>query len=239
MTKKVVVPIPDKDFDLTEVSIPWKYFVESGFEVTFSTEKGTVGRTDPLLLTGVVFGKLGAKPEAVEAYHELERYESFRHPVPYEQIVPEEYDALLLPGGHAKGMRQYLESQVLQGKAVDFIKNKQVIGAICHGPIVLARSVDPDTGKSVLHGRSLTSLTKKLERLAYYLTFWKVGRYYRTYPEYVQDEVVRALTSRRDYLTGGSIWKPFTVEDGNLITARWPNDVHLFARKLVDKIAGH
>ncbi|WP_461863315.1 type 1 glutamine amidotransferase domain-containing protein [Thermococcus sp.] len=238
MTKKVLIPIPDKDFDLTEVSIPWKYFVNNGFDVTFSTEKGKVGKADPLLITGVIFGKLGAKPEAIEAYRELEQSASFQDPIPYENIIPGGYDALILPGGHAKGMRQYLESTVLQEKVLEFVKLNKIIGAICHGPLVLARTTDPETGRSVLYGRKLTSLTKKLERMAYYLTFWKLGRYYRTYPEYVQDEIIKVLKTRKDYLTGGSIWKPFVVEHGNLITARWPNDVHLFAQTLVKRIKG-
>jgi putative intracellular protease/amidase len=35
---------------------------------------------------------------------------------------------------------------------------------------------------------------------------------------------------------GGSIRKPFVVEDGNLITARYPEDAHLFAQKLLDRV---
>jgi putative intracellular protease/amidase len=134
---------------------------------------------------------------------------------------------LLLPGGHAKGMRQYLESKVLQNKALEFIKQNKVVGAICHGVLVLARTIDPETGRSVLYGRKLTGLTKRLERAGYYLTFWRLGDYYRTYPEYVEDETVNVLKERSDFLHGGSIRKPFVVEDGNLITARYPEDAHL------------
>ena len=38
-----------------------------------------------------------------------------------------------------------------------------------------------------------TCLPKYMERSAYLATFWKLGRYYRTYPEYVEDEVKAAL----------------------------------------------
>jgi putative intracellular protease/amidase len=113
MEKQVIIPLPDRDFDTTEVAIPWKHFVEAGLQVTFSTEAGHIGQTDPRLLTGVIFGQLGAKPDAIAAYRELEKDEAFRHPIPYESIDPQEYDVLLLPGGHAKGMRQYLESKVV------------------------------------------------------------------------------------------------------------------------------
>ncbi len=236
MAKQVLIPLPDRDFDPTEVSIPWKYFVKAGLHVTFSTETGQVGQADPRLITGVIFGQLGAKPDALAAYRELEKDEAFRHPIPYESIDPQAYDVLLLPGGHAKGMRQYLESKVVQNKTLEFFKQNKVVGAICHGVLVLARAIDPESGRSVLYGRKLTGLTKRLERAGYYLTFWRLGDYYRTYPEYVEDETVKALKDRSDFIHGGSISKPFVVEDGNLITARYPQDAHLFAQKLLDRV---
>src|SRR5438445_594054 len=104
MAKKVIIPLPDKDFYTTEVSIPWKHFVEAGLHVTFSTETGQIGQTDPRLLTGVIFGQLGAKQDAIAAYRDLEKTVAFRHPIPYENIDPQEYDLLLLPGGHHEDM---------------------------------------------------------------------------------------------------------------------------------------
>ena len=236
MKKQVLIPLPDSDFDLTEVSIPWKYFKDSGFDVTFSTEKGHIGRTDPLLITGVLFGKLGATPDAINTYRKLEKDKAFNHPIPYKRIDPETYDALLLPGGHAPGMRQYLESEVLQSKVLAFMKKDKIVGAICHGPIVLTRTIDPQTGKSIIYDRKITSLTKKLERIAYYLTFWKLGKYYRTYPDYVQDEIINNLIQKDNYVKGGGIYRPFVLIDRNLITARWPKDVYLFSETLVTMI---
>ncbi len=234
--KKILIPLPDNDFDVTEVSIPWKYFKEQGFEVEFSTENGKVGSADSLLLKGVIFGKLGAKPDAISAYHELEKDKNFFAPIPYKEIEPEKYDLLLLPGGHAPGMRQYLESKTLQEKVLRFFKLNKLIGAICHGPLVLARTINPETGKSILYGKKVTALPKILERIAYYLTFWKLGRYYRTYPEYVQDEITRVLKSKKDFITGKKLWEPFVLEDGNLITARWPKDAYFFAEILAKRL---
>lgn len=88
MAKKVIIPLPDRDFDTTEVSIPWKHFVEEGLQVTFSTETGKMGQTDPRLLTGVIFGQLGAKPDAIAAYRNLEKNEAFRHPSHTQVQIP-------------------------------------------------------------------------------------------------------------------------------------------------------
>jgi putative intracellular protease/amidase len=236
MTPRIIIPIPDRDFDATEVSIPWKMFTQNAFEVVFSTEKGAIGQTDPLLLKGVMFGKLGAKPEAIEAYHQLEKNDNFRNPIPYHELQPDNYDLLMLPGGHAKGMRQYLENKTLQSKVLSFMENNQLVGAICHGTIVLARTIDPATGKSVLYGRKVTALTKTLEKTAYYLTAWKLRDYYRTYPQYVEDEVKNELHHVDDFNNGKSPWTPFCLEDGNLVTSRWPLDAHLFAKTLVRRL---
>ncbi len=239
MAKQAIMPLPDRDFDPTEVSIPWKHFVAAGWQVIFSTETGQTGQADPRLLTGVIFGQLGARPDALTAYRELENDEAFRHPIPYDHIDTQQYAVLLLPGGHAKGMCQYLENKVVQDKALQFLTQNKIIGAICHGVLVLARTIDPATGRSMLYGRKVTALTKPLERTAYYLTSWRLGDYYRTYPKYVEDETVKILKENGDFLHGRSIRQPFVVEDGNLITARYPVDAHLFAQKVLDRVTVH
>lgn len=234
--KKAIIPIPDKDFDTTEVSITWKIFKDNNIDVTFATENGAVGETDPLLLTGVIFGQLGAKKVAIDAYHKMRKSSEFQHPIKYNEIIPADYDVLFLPGGHAKGMRQYLESKILQNKIVEFFYLNKQVGSVCHGSLLLARSIDEKTGKSIVHNYQFTGLTKSLERLAYYLTKWKLDDYYKTYTAYLQDEVETFLADKSQFKTGFSSWIPFYVEDRNLISARWPNDVLLLANKLVEKL---
>lgn len=116
------------------------------------------------------------------------------------------------------------------------------VGAICHGVIALARAKTSD-GLSVLHGVKTTCLPKYMERLAFYLTFWKLGRYYRTYPAYVEDEVRAALGSAEDFRRGPiNLGKrgtaenhdaTFVIEDGRYVSARWPGDAYLFAKRFI------
>src|SRR5438046_7598408 len=106
----VLVPLPDRDFDVTEVAVPWKLLREAGHEVVFATETGATPAADPLLLTGVVFGKLGARPEPIAFYRELERAAEFTRPIAWSACDPAKFDALFLAGGHAPGMSQYLGS---------------------------------------------------------------------------------------------------------------------------------
>jgi putative intracellular protease/amidase len=245
---RVLIPLPDRDFDPTEVAVPWRLLTESGHEVTFATEvAGTTPACDPKLLTGVIAGRLGAEPEPIDFYRQLTAAPEFRAPIAWADIHPPVYDGLVLPGGHAPGMRQYLASDVLRAKVAELWRLERPVGAICHGVIVLARTADLATGKSVLFDRRTTCLPKYMERSAFFLTAWRLGRYYRTYPEYVQDEVVRALRDPAQFEWGPRSTKrdtreedgpAFVVADGNYLSARWPGDAYLFAKRFAARLAG-
>ena len=104
---RVLVPLPDNDFDVTEVAVPWRLLTRAGHELVFCTEAGGMTpRADPRLLEGVIFGRLGARPQACAFYRELERDAAFRAPVSWDTVEPADYDGLLLAGGHAPGMRR-------------------------------------------------------------------------------------------------------------------------------------
>jgi len=245
----VLVPLPDRDFDITEVAVPWRKLKDAGHDVVFATEEpDTRASGDPLLLTGVLFGQLGAEPEPKHFYEEMIRSTEFGATIAWRDLDPANFDGLLLPGGHAPGMRQYLGSSVLQEKIVSFWELDRPVAAICHGVLVLARA--RRQGHSVLEGRETTCLPKYLERLAYYLTSWKLGRYYRTYPAYVEDEVRAALRIPAEQFHRGPIQigerdseedhsPAFLVEDRNYLSARWPGDAYAFSRRLVEMLESH
>ena len=241
MTARVLVPLPDRDFDLTEVSVPWHVLTAAGREVVFATENGgEPPRTDPLLLDGGPFRALEAAPEAKALYREMERAPAFRSPIAWSAIEPAASDALLLAGGHAPGMRQYLDSALLRRKVTEIWRLGKPVGAICHGVLLPARA-------GLLADRRTTCLPKYMERAAYALTAWKLGRRYRTYPEYEEDEVRRALKDPASQFVRGPIHlrargtetddrAAFVVEDGDYVSARWPGDAWLFARKLLARL---
>ena len=191
---RVLIPLPDHDFDVTEVSVPWRLLASAGHDTVFATEHGGFApEADRRLLDGVIFGRLGAYEEPKAFYRQLVETTAFQRPLAWADLRPGDYDGLLLAGGHAPGMRQYLSSTALEDKVAEFWRLGRPVGAICHGVLVLARTRDPRTGRSVIADRRTTCLPKYMERSAYYLTAWRLGRYYRTYPAYVQDEVTAAL----------------------------------------------
>jgi putative intracellular protease/amidase len=244
----VLVPLPDHDFDVTEVAVPWRLLTRAGHVVRFATEHGGAApAADRRLLDGVIFGQLGAEAEPKAFYAEMESDAAFRAPIAWADIVPTELDGLLLPGGHAPGMRQYLGSEVLRRKVAEHWALGRPVGAICHGVLVLARTRDVVTGRSPLYGRRTTCLPKYMERSAFFATAWKLGRYYRTYPAYVEDEVRQALRDPSDFRRGPRVLSKrdtdadesasFVVEDGNYMSARWPGDAYAFSKRFAALLA--
>lgn len=236
----VVIALATKDFDPTEAGVPWHFLNEAGHEVLFATTDGQPGACDPDMLTGVLLGQVKAEPEHAAMYEAMTQESSFAHPLRYTDIDPAVHDLLVLPGGHAKGMRQYLEDTDLQQAVVGFFRADAPVGSICHGAVVLARSIDAETDQAIVAGRKLTGLPKRFEMGAWLATKATRGDYFRTYPEWVQDEVVEALGESGEWCAGPLLpiaGKGFVVEDGNLITSRWPGDAEAFAAALVAKLA--
>jgi putative intracellular protease/amidase len=168
---RVLLPLPDRDFDVTEVAVPWAILRDAGHEVP----------------------RLAVLSERVGRFWRLNR----------------------------------------------------PVGAICHGVLVLARTRDPAAGRSVLADRRTTCLPKYMERSAYLATGWRLGRYYRTYPAYVEDEVRAALADPDAQFERGPVTlsargtasddRPaFVVHDRNYVSARWPGDAYLFGRAFRD-----
>ena len=224
----VLIPIPDTDFDPTEVAVSWQVLTRQGHAVVFATESGRPGAADDIMVSGrgldlwskipglsglVGVGRiLRANREARSAYAQMLDSAAFQNPIAWTDAGLDDVDALLLPGGHrARGMRRYIDSTVLQRLVAEAFARGTLVAAICHGVLLAARSIDASTGRSVLYGRKTTALTWDFERRAWRLTrvtrFWDPD-YYRTYSERpgdpvgfmsVQEEVTRALENPSDF----------------------------------------
>ncbi|MCJ8313507.1 MAG: DJ-1/PfpI family protein [Saccharospirillaceae bacterium] len=245
--KKILCPLPSYGFDPTEAAIPWWLLTQAGFDITFATPKGQKAACDIRMLKGHNLGVLRfvlqAKKDAIEAYTVMQNSESFCNPLTYDEIDTKQYDAILLPGGHDKGIKQYLESKVLQSVIVDFFNNNKPVAAICHAVVLVARSIDKKTDQSVIHNYQTTALLNSQELLAYNLTRLWLKDYYLTYPGLtVEDEVKSVLSNKEQFLQGPApmfrdnakkLKRGFFVKDRNYLSARWPGDVYNFSIEFI------
>lgn len=235
-TPGILIPLPDRDFDPSECSAPWTAFASRGWRVAFSTENGSVAQADPYKLNGPLPGLLSASEEIQAAYRQMTQDPAYRRPIPYAEVDPAGYEALVLPGGDGPGMAQYLDNSVLRGKVLGFWRDHKLIGAICHGTLVAARTVDPKTGHSILYGHKVTALPKWLDRTVHLLDSWLLKRGYVFYGTGVADEVRACLASREDFLPGPSVWVPYVVADGDLVTSRHNMEAQAFAERFANEI---
>ncbi len=235
----VVLALANADFDPTEAAVPWRTLTSAGHTVLFATDDGQPGACDEAMLEGVLLGAVKATKANAALYQRMTEADGYATPLTYGDIDPDRHDALVLPGGHAPGMRRYLEAPALQAASAAFLAAGKPVAAICHGTIVLARAADAD-GQPVLRGRTMTCLPRTMEWSAWAATKATRGDYFRTYPQWVQDEVAEAVGEEGTVHIGPLIpayRNPFTVRDGNLLTARWPGDAARFADELVAMLA--
>jgi putative intracellular protease/amidase len=257
----VLFPLPVRDFDPSEAAVSWKVLTRLGHRVSFATPAGEPSQADDIMLSGrgldpwsripglggvrLVGLVLRANSDARSAYAEMTNDSAYRQPLRWEAARCEDFDGLLLAGGHrARGMRAYIDSPVLQALVAEFFHGARPVAAICHGVLLAARSTAA-SGASVLHGRRTTALLRGQELLAWRLTRARLGNYYRTYPTTVEDEVIGVLARAQDFEHGPTRFTRdspgrldgFVVVDGRYVSSRWPGDAHTFAHAFASVLA--
>lgn len=236
----VLFLLPASDYDPTECAVPWQILTQAGWDVQFATPDGQPAYADSRLVTtgfGVMSPLFMTRKRDLKAYAQMTQHPAFKSPLRYEEVKVDEIQGLLIPGGHAKGVKTLLDSPLAQNIVNDAFRAKLPMAAVCHGVLLLARTRNADTGNSWLHGRKVTALPAWMEYFAYYTTRFWLGDYYRTYPESVEHEVKNGLAASADFRQG--MWLPYrdapggggpvnVVVDDHLVTARWPGDCYTF-----------
>lgn len=237
---RILIILPQTDYDPSEVALPWLVWRGAGHEVCFATETGQPAACDPVTLTGkglpLIARSLQARVEAREAYAAMLEDRNYNRPLSWAKVRVASFDAFHFPGGHAPGMKPYCESAVVQRIAQECFTADKPVSAVCHGVLPLARA-------GVLVGRRTTALTEPLEKIAIQLTQRALPGHYRTYPKSVEAEVKHRIRPGGLFERGGlfpryagkrSPEAGFVVQDGNYLSARWPGDAWTLALRLND-----
>ncbi|WP_433194639.1 DJ-1/PfpI family protein [Nocardia sp. CA-107356] len=139
----------------TEALHPFEVFTQVGFEVDLATETGTFGLDDLSLtdrfLTGddkVVFDN-PEHPFNVKLNSQLRKASDLRK---------EEYGLFFASAGHA-ALYDYPSARGLQAVGEDVWTRGGIVAAICHGPVILPKIIDSETGNSVIEGKTVTGFT--------------------------------------------------------------------------------
>jgi len=233
--KKVLIPLPERDFDLTQVAVLWKILKANGIKVEFASELGATSIVNPDHLKKPDLLNVSMFYPAFEPrryFMELEKDPSFNSPVPFSEINANEYTGMVLIAGNTANVKHYLECKLLQSKVQDFWALKRPLGAIGQAVLIMVRTVDINAKHPLIHYKRTTCYPKLIEFVGKLNPFGSSSIYIET----VEDEVIRQLSGPQFFNTSRDVFwdslfdlNGFTCQDDWYLSARWEGDAYTFS----------
>ena len=202
-----------------EFASPYKAITEAGHQVVVATPNGVTPNVDMMSLRPAM---AGGEQGALELEAIIRSAEPMRRPVQLSDVRIEDYDAVYLPGGH--GPMQDLWVDADAGRILtDQLASGRPLAIVCHGPAaMLATRIH---GVSPFKGYQVTCFTNEEEEA--------VGLAPRC--QYLLETELKEKVGVE--FSRGEIWKPYMVEDRNLITGQNPQSAAVLGDRLL-KILG-
>ncbi|MEV6544039.1 MULTISPECIES: type 1 glutamine amidotransferase domain-containing protein [unclassified Streptomyces] len=199
-----------------EFAAPYKLITEAGHEVVVATPNGVTPNVDMMSLRPSM---AGGEQGALDLEEIIRSAEVMRRPLQLSDVRLEDYDAVYLPGGHGPMADLALDADVGRILTAQLASGKP-LAIVCHGPsAILATRIH---GESPFKGYRMTCFTNDEEEgvgLASRVT-WLL--------ETELKDKIGVEFSR------GEIWKPYMVEDRNLITGQNPDSAAVLGERLLE-----
>lgn len=208
-----------------ELSHPYWEFTERGYEVTIASPEG-----------GALVADGFSDPEDASGYsaHDLISL-GFKHSPTHAALLRDtprladldldSFDALFLVGGQAP-MYTFRDDAGVHAAVARFFEAGKPTALVCHSTCVLLTAKASD-GRLIVDGRTWTGFATSEERYADEF----VGQ--RIQPYWIEDEA-RAIENTNFIVH--SMFKPFAVRDGNLITGQQQYSGAAAARLVIDAL---
>lgn len=158
--KKVVVLASNYGLWAEELQGPWDALKKAGHQLTLATRWGK--KPLPLMLSMDAnfvdpVQNVPINPaEIVKRNQELLDGPDWASPITYDAINIDDYDAIVLVGGPGSAL-DMVGNPKIHEKLVEAKQKGKLIGALCYtvGCLVFAR--DPQTNKSIIHGKTVVA----------------------------------------------------------------------------------
>ena len=199
-----------------ELITPMRVFRDAGVDVTIASPRGMRPAVDEASLTAAA---AGGDEQAAALRSELDALaEQLDAPVALEEVSPDDYDGVFVPGGHGP-MEDLSASPELGRLLMSMLDDDKVVSAVCHGPAALLSATRPD-GSWAFAGRRMAGFTNDEETQA-----GLAGRA----PWLLEDR----MRESGGELEQGPSWQPFAVVDRNVVTGQNPASSSEVAQKTV------
>ncbi|MBT2232951.1 type 1 glutamine amidotransferase domain-containing protein [Nonomuraea sp. NEAU-A123] len=198
-----------------EFANPYKAITEAGHEVVVATPDGVTPNVDMMSLRPEM---AGGEQGALDLEAIIRSAEQLRRPIKLSDARLEDYDAVYLPGGHGPMQDLWQDADVGRLLTAALASGKP-LAIVCHAPAaLLATRIH---GESPFKGYRVTCFTNDEEE--------GVGLASRT-QWLLEDELKEKVGVE---FSRGEIWKPYMVEDRNLITGQNPHSAAVLAERLL------
>ena len=192
-----------------ELTHPWWAFTEAGYAIDIASPKGgdleADGFSDPEDASGYSAAdilSLGFKTSPAHAA-------LLQGTKAIDAVDPTAYDAIFVAGGQSP-MVTMIDDAGLHAFVAKAYEAGRIVAAVCHGTCILLKTRLAN-GELLVKGKTWTGFANSEEA---YADAW-VGR--KIQPFWIEDEA-RGMDGTNFVV--GSMFKPFALRDGNLITGQ-------------------
>src|SRR3954468_18826162 len=199
-----------------EFTKPYKIISDAGYEVVVATPNGVTPNVDMMSLRPSMAGGVEG---ALELEAIIRSAEVMRRPLKLSDVRLDDYDAVYLPGGHGPMSDLAFDADVGRLLTAQLASGNPLF-IVCHGPAAMLST--RIHGVSPFKGYRVTGFTNKEEEAV------GVAEMATWLLETDLKEKVGVQFS------SGELWKPYMVEDRNLVTGQNPASAAVLAKRLLE-----
>lgn len=205
----------------TEALHPYEVLTAAGFEVDFASETGSFGFDEFSLTPPFLAGSDKAVHENANSPFMVKLTSHCRKA---SDVNSGQYGLFFASAGHA-ALYDYPQAEGLQAIAQDIWNRGGILGAVCHGPVLLPAIIDPLTGKPVIEGKTVTGFTTEGEMVLNILDKLK--------SDGVSTVLEAVSKAGADYSSPMSAFDDYSVTAGRIITGTNPASARGTAERTV------
>ena len=208
-----------------ELTHPYWEFTESGYTVEIISPKGgdlqADSYSDPEDESGYSAHDLISLGFKKSPSHSL----LIKNTKSIEDVKPEDYDAVFIAGGQSP-MYTMVDDLELHKFIADFYEAGKIVAIVCHGTCVLLK-VKLSDGKLLVNDKTWTGFANSEEKFADNFVGQKIQ------PFWIEDEANKLPNTN---FIVDSMFRPFAVRDGRLITGQQQYSGTAAAKLVIDAL---
>ena len=202
---------------------PFETFKAHGYDVEFVSETGTFGYDEHSLGEDALNGDDLAIYTNKNSDYSI-GLKNIKKP---SEINADEYDIFFASAGHGT-LFDYPHADGLHKIAQTIWKNGGVVSAVCHGPAIFDNLIDPNTGKPLIEGKTITGFTDAGE------TVLQVDSLMKDLGLESIEDIAKKLGAH--YSAPSGPWDDYSIADGKLVTGVNPQSAASTAKKAIQAL---